>query len=572
MKTRKSLALFTTGSLLIAVSAQAAEIVSVNFVTSSMTNISVISGTYGVEPAANWNNIISTTSNLTNDSGVATTVDVATVRPNGNAFWPAAYSNTVLYAGIRENLAAGTRSSATISDLNANFPTGYKVIAYLNGASTMTASLVTDGTTTNYYKTLWTPGNFTGALTETTDEDYDGTAASVPIAQYAVFGSDVTPLTDDSITLTMDALLSAAASLCGFQIVGVSPPALPEGAVFYDDFGNYTDADGKVAPTRSMPFDWSLVVDNVWDGTASTYVMDDWGSYFGATNATDLNAQSPADSTNGVALKVGYWSQPAYTRVVTINTGIKYNINSNYTFKTRAKLKHEAGDTSGDAAAVGQINFISGYYNPVSSNFVSVKSENVTNLTATGWMDIEFSSNGARVGTNALGKAIILRMARQNFVNSSNYVSWVDYIQIDASSPVDDWLASQGLTNASWTADADGDGIDNFTEFATGGDPNDPGSTGYSGPSYITEVNGTNRLAYVTPRQVDYWANGVDYYLERNTDLVNGTWVGAGTWVVGTGIQAYSPEFDARTNYLGNIGVNDQQFLRLRVTHPSYNP
>ena len=573
MRTSKSI-LFSVSAILLAVSAQAVDIISVNFTDGAMTNAALVEGTYGVEPAANWNNTIGNQNNLTNDSGVATTVDVTANRPNWSALWPADYTNTVLYGGIRENLNEGTRSSATISDLNANFPDGYKVIAYLNGSSAMNAALVTDGTTTNYYKSLYTPGNFTGVLTETTDQDYDGTSASVPVAQYAVFGSDVSPLTADSITLTMDALLGNAASLCGFQIVGAEPPSLPEGTVFYDDFGNYTDADGKVGHTRVNPWSWDPVVNNVWDGTASKYYRNNWGCIFGTTNATDVKAQSPSDSTGGVGAKIGYVNHnPSYSEVLSVNTGIKYDINTNYTFKARAMVKNQYGVTTNDAIASGQINLISGYYNPVSSNFVSVKNEQVTNLTATGWTDIEFSSNGARIGTNAHGNNIILRLSRVSTTNTFDYLSWVDYIQVDASSPVDDWLASQGLTNASWTADADGDGIDNFTEFATGGDPNDPGSTGFSGPSFIVDVGGgTNRFAYVTPRQVDYWANGVDYYLERTTDLVHSNWVNAGTWVVGTGIQGYSPEFDARTNYLGNLDVNDQQFLRLRVTHSSYNP
>lgn len=571
--------LFSVSAILLAGSAQAVDIVSVNFTDGAMTSASLVQGTYGIEPAANWNNTIGNQNNLTNDSGVATTVDVTTVRPNGNALWPDDYTNTVLYGGIRENLNEGTRSSATISDLNANFPDGYKVIAYLNGSSAMNAALVTDGTTTNYYKSLYTPSNFSGALTKTDDEDFNGNSSSVPVAQYAVFGSDVFPLTADSITLTMDALLGNAASLCGFQIVGAEPPTLPAGTVFYDDFENYSDltGDGVTVPSTSDPFDWNDILNNPWTGRATDYWRPSgYGSIFARTNATTDGGtlDAPADSTGGVAAKVGFVNHGAESfQTLTVNTGIKFNINTNYTVSIRAKVKNKENNTASDATAVGQMNLSVGYYNVATSNYLPPSVESSTNLTATNWTDLSVTMNGARLSTNALGNDLVVRLSRGAFSNSTDYLSWVDYIRVDVSSPVDDWLASQGLTNVSWTADADGDGVDNFTEYATGGDPNDPGSTGFSGPSFIVDVGGgTNRFAYVTPRQVDYWANGVDYYLERTTDLVTGTWVRAGTWVVGTGIQAYSAEFDARTNYLGNIDVNDQQFLRLRVSHPGYNP
>ena len=295
---------------------------------------------------------------------------------------------------------------------------------------------------------------------------------------------------------------------------------------------------------------------------------------FGTTNATEVKVQCPPDSTGGVGAKIGYVNHsPEYAELLTVNTGIKYDIHTNYTFKIRAMVKNQNGVTTNDAIATGQISLISGYYDTASGNFVSVKSENVTSLTATGWTEIDFSSNGARIGTSVLGNDMIIRLSRVGTTNTADYLSWVDYIQVDASDPWVDWAAEYGITNATRTGDADGDGIDNFTEFATGGDPTNAALTGLVGPSFIFDAGGgTNRFAYVTPRRADYWAVGVDYYLERNTDLILGSWVGAGTWIDGVGAGGFNADFDAVTNFLGNVADNDTQFLRLRVSHPSYNP
>jgi len=113
MKSGKTLLLFAAVSILSAVSAQAVDIISVNFADGAMTSTALIMGTYGVEPAGNWNNVLGDTSSLINDSGSATMVDLDTTRPNGNALWPVDYTNTVLYAGIRENLSQSTHSSVT---------------------------------------------------------------------------------------------------------------------------------------------------------------------------------------------------------------------------------------------------------------------------------------------------------------------------------------------------------------------------------------------------------------------------------------------------------------------------
>lgn len=559
-------------------SASAVDVISVNFTDGASPSAGTeITGTYGVESAGNWNNIAGPTSNLIDSNGVATTVSVsATTRPNGNSTWPSDYSGTVLYAGIVEYLNQSPNSSATISGLNANFPDGYKIIVYLNGTSTLNAGQVSDGTTTYYYKTYYSPSNFDGTLTQTLDEEYvAGEGTSVPVAQYAVFGTEAVPLTADSITLTMDALLGGGASLCGFQIVGVEAISLPEGVVFYDDFSAYTDGDGKVPPTRSNPWDWDLVLSSTWSGLASDYIRSDWGSLFVSTNNTGTPTFAvPADVTGGVAAKIGYSVMASgtndYYEDLTINTGVGITSDTNYTVTIRAMIKSQSGDTTDDATAVGQLRLSCGYYNAEGTNFVSTGLLNVTTLSATEWTEMTVGLNGSAIPTNALDGTLIVRMDRGSFTNTTDYLTYVDYIQVDAemSTPWTEWRDSYGLsgTDAEKTADADGDGFSNLAEWAVGGDPTDAADAGFKMNTLVAEGN----FLVIYPRQTQYAANGLDYQLETTDDLVGGVWTNdsAATFnpaVLGVTTNGYTTGFDAVTNVVGAISSSEKQFIRLRI-------
>ena len=103
------------------------------------------------------------------------------------------------------------------------------------------------------------------------------------------------------------------------------------------------------------------------------------------------------------------------------------------------------------------------------------------------------------------------------------------------------------------------DGIDNFTEWAVGGDPNDPADTGLAGSGFVWDNNGTNVFSFITPRQTNYWWNGIDYYFEESDDLVVGSWTNIYPWEwhpVAEG--GFNPGFDAVTNHFsGAVMSND---------------
>ncbi len=335
-------------------------------------------------------------------------------------------------------------------------------------------------------------------------------------------------------------------------------------SLYSEDFYNlaHSEADGKVVPATEE--DMAVIA-----ATPGTWYKNAFGSFFAHSNADNAASRAPDDCEDGAGLRVGYWNHNTnYVRTATINTGVLYDMNTNYTISIRAKIFPKDGSVP-NGTEQGQIQLSTGYW--TGTNMVWVKGANFPELSATAWTTNSVVSNGARISTNAYGRPIIIRLTRKA-ANSANYFSWVDWVRIDGIDPYVDWATSEGLSSMERTADEDGDGVDNFTEWANGGNPADPGDTGLSTPGFIVDVSGTNRFAFVTPRQVDYWPNGVDYYLESSDSLNSGNWANADSWVSGIDKEGFNADFDAVTNLVGNVESNDIRFLRLRVSHPDYNP
>lgn len=216
---------------LAAVSAQS-QVVSVNiFQNAGNDNQQIDSDeTFGIlslnSVVGGWNNLNSATLNIGSSLGLPTTVDFSLTQPNGQATFNASYNDTPLFAGLDDYTTTTLPVSLTLSDLNATFTQGYFVIAYVGGFNANTGASISDGATTYFYRPNPTPpvGPY-GAFTQTTQTINLG-AGNNPIAQYAVFGSSLSPLTSDSITLTLDTLAGGGAGLGGVQIVAVPEPTL----------------------------------------------------------------------------------------------------------------------------------------------------------------------------------------------------------------------------------------------------------------------------------------------------------------------------------------------------------
>jgi hypothetical protein len=185
----------------------------------------------GIEPVANWNNSYpdNPTTNLIDDSGTATTVDISyssvnyfwVSQPN---LWPGQDAdgtfnkhllNGYLNAGYADWGPPQTFSQIVISQIGY---TGYNIIVYFSSDVAGRAGDVTDGTTTYSFNTVG-PGSVTGAnavFAQTTDTDATYTTA----ANYAIFSG----LSGESQTITVQMRdLDAWGGIAGIQIVSTDP-------------------------------------------------------------------------------------------------------------------------------------------------------------------------------------------------------------------------------------------------------------------------------------------------------------------------------------------------------------
>ncbi len=129
--------------------------------------------------------------------------------------------------------------------------------------------------------------------------------------------------------------------------------------------------------------------------------------------------------------------------------------------------------------------------------------------------------------------------------------------------PYEQWAQSYNLsgTNALYSANPDGDRLNNLYEWALGGDPTNSLDQGIS-PTYDTALDaGTNWFVYVYPS--NSLATNLVYYLETDTDLVNAPgWTNDFYEVVAVGPSV--SDFNYVTNRL-STEADDQQFIRLVV-------
>lgn len=130
----------------------------------------------------------------------------------------------------------------------------------------------------------------------------------------------------------------------------------------------------------------------------------------------------------------------------------------------------------------------------------------------------------------------------------------------DVDGMADDWELGyfNSIADAVPSEDPDDDLLDNFAEYAMGGDPTDPADTGYP----ITfEPDGEAGFNYVYPRRTS--PAGVAYRLETTTNLVSGSWTNSG-YAELPNPGTFDPRFEAVTNQVPTAGT-PQKFIRLIV-------
>jgi alpha-D-xyloside xylohydrolase len=132
----------------------------------------------------------------------------------------------------------------------------------------------------------------------------------------------------------------------------------------------------------------------------------------------------------------------------------------------------------------------------------------------------------------------------------------------DSSSLYTDWISAHpAVGNATNRLDdPDGDHFNNLAEYATGGDPSDPTSTG--NPIFFS-VDATNFGCIFSERN-DKSDRELEYIFEVRTNLLSGTWQTGSVYRIG--IHALDDEFNQITNHIlfGN-GSQEEEVIRLRV-------
>ncbi|MEX0326398.1 MAG: sulfatase [Puniceicoccaceae bacterium] len=177
----------------------------------------------------NWNNITAEPGDLIWANGGMSSVTFSLSNPNEFSYYGAGYINTPLNYGPDHYLGTPDEpgTSLTLFNLNANFPHGYRAIAYMTGFVANTGGSITDGATAYYYQTLNPrPETFTvDDLMETTVTEDPGEGLA-PFAQYAVFGGVNEPLKFDRVTFRVDALYGGGVGLGGIQLMAAEVPSV----------------------------------------------------------------------------------------------------------------------------------------------------------------------------------------------------------------------------------------------------------------------------------------------------------------------------------------------------------
>lgn len=126
------------------------------------------------------------------------------------------------------------------------------------------------------------------------------------------------------------------------------------------------------------------------------------------------------------------------------------------------------------------------------------------------------------------------------------------------------WAVGHGLTgpDALGSADLEPDGLDNFHEYAFGGNPDSADPATLLPAFSMVSDSGTNWVEYVYRRRNDHVLRGLVYRVETTTNLVSDSWNTNG--VIEVGSAALDDEFDTVTNRI-SAEVEDQQFIRLQI-------
>ncbi|VGO16412.1 Lambda-carrageenase [Pontiella desulfatans] len=241
---------------------------------------------------------------------------------------------------------------------------------------------------------------------------------------------------------------------------------------------------------------------------------------------------------------------------VTNNTGSTIQLES---------LEFDVGRWFDDSPTNVTVSYLSG--DLTVTNNTSLATVTVSNILgwAADYEDFSVGLTNLSDSTLAHGEHAVFRLEGSE-ANGQYTGGGIDNVGIVVSgfANYDAWAASFGLyaSNAWKTADLEPDGMDNWTEYIFGGDPNSDDASSILPTSGIVPILGTNWLEYVYCRRNDYQTRGLNYTVEATTNLASGTW--SASAVIDVGYGAVDAEMDSVTNRV--LTEEPEQFIRLKVS------
>ena len=143
-------------------------------------------------------------------------------------------------------------------------------------------------------------------------------------------------------------------------------------------------------------------------------------------------------------------------------------------------------------------------------------------------------------------------------------VAFAAGVPSNPTSEYNTWLSGHSVgAETGLQDDADNDLLDNLTEYAWGGEPDNASVNGNTPVRSRVADGGTNYLQYIYFERSDAAARGLSSSLEVGTDLVYTNWTTSGIEFVGSGASA-EPGYNAVTNRI-STDDDDKRFLNLKI-------
>lgn len=176
--------------------------------------------------------------------------------------------------------------------------------------------------------------------------------------------------------------------------------------------------------------------------------------------------------------------------------------------------------------------------------------------------DIDLSLTNLTDQVLAAGESVVFRLeTTSDAIYLDNFaVTGLRVVSGEEESGYAAWADDWGVDIGSEINDYDSDGLSNLYEYGLDGNPTNALDLGVASVFEIVDVEGSNVCSYIHPQLSDP-ESGLNYFLEVNTDLVDGTWTNVGYMVAGTNVTGDALSFV--TNIVDTAEA--RKFIRLMI-------